>query len=76
METKEFELRPYLKKELAKRYFPSMNEASALRKLQKWIKEEESNLHDRLYDDAREGRNDHFFTRRQVALIVEAFGTP
>ncbi len=74
METK-FEYRAYLKKELARLYFPDVSDDEcALKKLRRWIHRNAS-LYRELYDGP-EGRNDQAFSRRQVEVIVKYLEEP
>ena len=69
-----FRVRAYHKGILAHLYNPGLPVESAMRKLRNWIRKNED-LYDALYS-GREGKNDHYFTRRQVELIVEHLGEP
>ncbi|MBQ8673269.1 MAG: DUF4248 domain-containing protein [Bacteroides sp.] len=69
-----FTPRTYLKKELAQLYAPHLHPETALKKLHRWLRLNPE-LHRRLYN-GREGRNDQFFSKRQVLLIIEYLGEP
>ena len=70
-EDEPFRVRAYHKGILAHLYNPGLPVESAMRKLRNWIRKNED-LYDALYS-GREGKNDHYFTRRQVELIVDQF---
>lgn len=70
-----FELRAYLKSELAQRYNPCLSPRGALRKLNEWIRHNPE-LYRRLHEEGPEGRHDVSFTLRQVRLLVEYLGEP
>lgn len=69
-----FEVRAYLKSDLAQLYFPCLSSEAALRKLRRWINFNPS-LHRELYDGP-EGKNDQLFSRRQVAILVKYLDAP
>lgn len=69
-----FEIRSYLKAELAQLYFPTLSPASAMKKLRGWIAlnaELSQQLH-----KGPEGRNDQSYSHRQVALLVKYLQEP
>lgn len=70
----EFEIRPYLKMELAQLYHPHLPPHYAMSKLRAWIRRSPQ-LHSAMYAMG-EGKNDHSYTRRQVKLIIEHLDTP
>ena len=69
-----FQIRAYLKSDLALLYFPCLSSEAALRKLRRWINFNPS-LHRELYDGP-EGKNDRIFSRRQVAILVRYLDAP
>ena len=69
-----FQIRAYLKSDLALLYFPCLSSEAALRKLRRWINFNPS-LHRELYDGP-EGKNDQIFSRRQVAILVRYLDAP
>ena len=69
MNATDFQIRPYLKADLAKLYHPHLPVSYAMQKLRSWIRRCPE-LHSQLYA-AGEGKNDHSYTRRQVALIIQ-----
>ncbi len=72
--TDTFEVKPYIKKELAKRYFPDYTEEYALKKLRIWIKEDPDLWEEFLCGP--EKPNDWSFSSRQVKVIVKYLGVP
>lgn len=64
-----------LKVEFARRYFPGLKDASALKKLQQWIKLD-PDLYDELYKAGYERLHDHHFTARQLAILKPYFEGP
>ena len=73
-ETYRFEIKAYLKSDLAQLYFPCLSAEAALRKLRRWINFNPS-LHHELYDGP-EGKNDQIFSKRQVAVLVKYLERP
>ena len=73
-ETYRFEIKAYLKSDLALLYFPCLSSEAALRKLRRWINFNPS-LHRELYGGP-EGKNDQLFSRRQVAILVKYLDAP
>ncbi|WP_321330766.1 DUF4248 domain-containing protein [uncultured Bacteroides sp.] len=73
-EDEKFAVRSYSKSDLAHLYNPNMPLISAMRKLRCWIQRNED-LYEKLYC-GKEGKNDHYYTRRQVELIVTYLGEP
>lgn len=73
-EAARFEIKAYLKSDLALLYFPCLSSEAALRKLRRWINFNPS-LHRELYDGP-EGKNDQLFSRRQVAILVKYLDAP
>ncbi|MBQ8502099.1 MAG: DUF4248 domain-containing protein [Bacteroides sp.] len=69
-----FEIRSYGKRELAALYSPHLHPLTALKKMNRWIALNPE-LHRRMYS-GREGRNDQFYSRRQVVLLVEYLDAP
>lgn len=69
-----FEIKAYLKSDLALLYFPCLSSEAALRKLRRWINFNPS-LHRELYGGP-EGKNDQLFSRRQVAILVKYLDAP
>ena len=69
-----FEIKAYLKSDLALLYFPCLSSEAALRKLRRWINFNPS-MHRELYDGP-EGKNDQIFSRRQVAILVRYLDAP
>lgn len=70
METtqEEFQVRVYLKTELAQLYAPHLNPEAALRKMRKWIHRNPELYHE-LYAGT-EGKNELAYSKRQVAVLV------
>ncbi len=73
-ETYRFEIKAYLKSDLAQLYFPCLSAEAALRKLRRWINFNPS-LHHELYEGP-EGKNDQIFSKRQVAVLVKHLERP
>ena len=73
-ETYRFEIKAYLKSDLAQLYFPCLSAEAALRKLRRWINFNPS-LHHELYEGP-EGKNDQIFSKRQVAVLVKYLDEP
>lgn len=73
-ENEEFKIRPYLKTELAQMYLPYLSPEAALRKMQKWIRNNPA-LHEELYS-GREGKNEQAFSKRQVEIVVKYLDPP
>ncbi len=73
-ETCRFEIKAYLKSDLAQLYFPCLSAEAALRKLRRWINFNPS-LHHELYEGP-EGKNDQIFSKRQVAVLVKYLERP
>ena len=73
-ETYRFEVKAYLKSDLAQLYFPCLSAEAALRKLRRWINFNPS-LHHELYEGP-EGKNDQIFSKRQVAVLVKYLERP
>ena len=69
-----FEIKAYLKSDLAQLYFPCLSAEAALRKLRRWINFNPS-LHHELYEGP-EGKNDQIFCKRQVAVLVKYLERP
>lgn len=69
-----FEIKAYLKSDLAQLYFPCLSAEAALRKLRRWINFNPS-LHHELYEGP-EGKNDQIFSKRQVAVLVKYLDEP
>ena len=69
-----FEIKAYLKSDLAQLYFPCLSAEAALRKLRRWINFNPS-LHHELYEGP-EGKNDQIFSKRQVAVLVKYLERP
>ena len=76
METtqEEFQVRVYLKTELAQLYAPHLNPEAALRKMRKWIHRNPELYHE-LYAGT-EGKNERAYSKRQVAVLVRYLDTP
>ena len=76
METtqEEFQVRVYLKTELAQLYAPHLNPEAALRKMRKWI-HRNPELYNELYAGT-EGKNELAYSKRQVAVLVRYLDTP
>ena len=76
METtqEEFQVRVYLKTELAQLYAPHLNPEAALRKMRKWI-HRNPELYRELYAGT-EGKNELASSKRQVAVLVRYLDTP
>lgn len=70
----EFQVRVYLKTELAQLYAPHLDPEAALRKLRKWI-HRNPELYDELYAGT-EGKNEQAYSKRQVAIIVRYLDAP
>lgn len=69
-----FEIKAYLKSDLARLYFPCFTSEAAMRKLRRWI-----NLNRELcsrMNDGPEGKNDRLYSKRQVALLVKFLDVP
>lgn len=64
-----------LKIDFAQRYFPGLKPASALKKLQLWIKDDPE-LYRALYHEGRERLHDHYFSPRQLQILSDYFGEP
>lgn len=73
-ETYRFEIKAYLKSDLAQLYFPCLSAEAALRKLRRWVNFNPS-LHHELYEGP-EGKNDQIFSKRQVAVLVKYLERP
>lgn len=73
-ENDEFEIRVYLKTELAQLYSPYLGPEAALRKMQKWIRHN-AQLHEELYS-GKEGKNEQAFSKRQVEILVKYLDSP
>ena len=73
-ETYRFEIKAYLKSDLAQLYFPCLSAEAALRELRRWINFNPS-LHHELYEGP-EGKNDQIFSKRQVAVLVKYLERP
>lgn len=73
-ESEEFKIRPYLKTELAQLYLPYLSAEAALRKMQKWIRNNAS-FHAELYSGT-EGKNEQAFSKRQVEIVVRYLDPP
>ena len=73
-DTYRFEIKAYLKSDLAQLYFPCLSAEAALRKLRRWINFNPS-LHHELYEGP-EGKNDQIFSKRQVAVLVKYLERP
>jgi hypothetical protein len=69
-----FEIKAYLKSDLAQLYFPCLSAEAALRKLRRWVNFNPS-LHHELYEGP-EGKNDQIFSKRQVAVLVKYLERP
>ena len=69
-----FEIKAYLKSDLAQLYFPCLSAEAALSKLRRWINFNPS-LHHELYEGP-EGKNDQIFSKRQVAVLVKYLERP
>ncbi|WP_203558278.1 DUF4248 domain-containing protein [Bacteroides sp. 224] len=75
METEScFKIAAYGKAELARLYNPGMSYQSSIKTLKVWIREA-NGLYDALLATGMNPRA-HYFTPRQVQLIVEALGEP
>lgn len=70
----EFKIRVYLKTELAQLYSPHLGVDAALRKLQKWIRNNTA-LHTEVYG-GKEGKNEQAFSKRQVEVLVRYLDAP
>lgn len=73
-ETKGFVIQSYLKVELAQLYSPGLSPSSAMNKLNHWIRKNPE-LH-RLMNSGREGKNDVYYSLRQVGLLVQFLNEP
>jgi len=73
-EAPRFEIKAYLKSELALLYFPCFSSEAALRKLRRWINFN-ADLHRDLYNGP-EGKNDQLFSKRQVTVLVRYLDMP
>lgn len=69
-----FEIKAYLKVDLARLYFPCLSPEAALRKLRSWINRNPA-LHHELYSNF-EGKNDQSFSKRQIAVLVKYLDVP
>ena len=69
-----FKVQSYLKCDLAQLYHPHLPVPYAMSKLRAWIRRCPE-LHEKMYIGG-EGQNDHAYTRRQVALIVQYLDAP
>ena len=70
----DFQIRSYLKIELAQLYHPNLPATYAMHKLRGWIRHC-PDLYAQMYSHG-EGKNDHSYTRRQVSLIVQYLEKP
>lgn len=69
-----FEIKAYLKSDLARLYFPFFSPEAAMRKLRRWI-----NFNGELsrqLNDGLEGKNDRLYSKRQVTLLVRFLDVP
>lgn len=73
-EEEKFKIRVYLKTELAQLYSPHLEAGAALRKLQKWIRNNAA-LHIEMYA-GKEGKNEQAFSKRQVEVLVRYLDAP
>ena len=73
-ESEEFKIRPYLKSDLAQLYLPYLPAEAALRKMQKWIRNNPA-FHAELYS-GMEGKNEQAFSKRQVEVVVRYLDPP
>ena len=69
-------IKSYLKSQLAQLYSPNLSQESARRRLNRWISGDKQ-----LCDALREvgyfdHQKDHYFTKREVALLFEFIGDP
>ncbi len=71
----DFQIRVYLKTELAQLYAPHLTPDAALRKMRKWI-HRNPDLYRQLYDEGNEGKNEQAYSKRQVEIIVRYLDTP
>ena len=69
-----FEVKAYLKSDLAQLYFPCLSFEAALRKRRRRINFN-PDLHHELYEGP-EGKNDQIFSKRQVAVLVKYLDAP
>jgi hypothetical protein len=70
----EFEIKVYLKEELAVMYHPHMEPKAAMKKMRQWI-----NLNPELKKRMKEAQlcaQMHWYTPKQVAILVEFLGEP
>ena len=76
METaqEEFQVRVYLKTELAQLYAPHLDPEAALRKMRKWIPRNPA-LYRELYAGTA-GKNEQAYSKRQLAIIVRYLEAP
>ena len=76
METaqEEFQIRVYLKTELAQLYAPHLDPEAALRKMRKWI--HRNPAHYRELYAGTEGKTEQAYSKRQVAIIVRYLEAP
>ncbi len=70
----EFQIRVYLKTELAQLYAPYLDPEGALRKMRKWI-HRNPELYRELYAGT-EGKNEQAYSKRQVAVLVRFLDAP
>lgn len=74
IEESKFKIRMYSRSELAQAYDPSIAPESAVRKLNRMLREHSGLLEELLLAGYKHGS--HFFTSRQVSIIVNRIGTP
>ena len=74
MEEDSFQVRAYRKQDLAMLYFPDEEKNSASRKLRRWMAECNDLLKELAVINYRKCRK--FYTRQEVAIIVEYLGFP
>lgn len=74
LEEPDFEIKAYLKSDLARLYFPCFSSEAAMRKLRRWINFN-GELSRRL-NDGPEGKNDRLYSKRQVTLLVHFLDVP
>lgn len=70
----DFEVRAYLKTELAQMYNPNMSVGAAMRKMRMWIRRNRE-LYTAFYEGG-EGVHDQSYSKRQVRLLVRYLEEP
>lgn len=69
-------IKSYPKNHLCSMYFPTLNQDSARRKLNRWINGDRDLVAALRNVGYFDHQHDHYFTRREVALLFEYIGDP